>query len=215
MLIHQHDGPPDDQAWQRFAIAQGFGHLVAAGRNRDLPVVVPTQFVLGTSDGSAEAPSEPNELVLHLAKPNPVWSAIDENPKVLLSIAGDWAYIPSAWKAIGDEDPSMMVPTTYYAAVQIIGTARVLDALDDVAAVLRQQLKHLEPGSAIADPIKQTNMLRVIRGIRISIEEVRAKFKFGGNVDDEHREAIADRLADRAGPGDTAAATHIPESSQS
>ncbi len=203
MLIQQHDGPPDDQAWRRFTIGQGFGHLIASGRDRDVPVVVPTQFLVTKNDHGVD------EVLLHLAKPNPIWTAIDENPKVLLSVAGDWAYIPSAWKAIGDEDPSMMVPTTYYAAAQITGTATVLDDPEAVAAILRKQLDDLEPGSGIADPITQTNMLRVIRGIRISIDEVQAKFKYGGNVDDDHREAIAGRLTERSGPGDAAAINHI------
>ncbi len=198
MLIHPHDSAPDPQAWRRFAIAQGFGHLVAAGNGREVPVVVPTQFVLGD-----------DEVVLHLAKPNPILAAIAENPTVLLSIAGDWAYIPAAWKAVGDEDPTLGVPTTYYAATQITGTARVLDDPDETAKVLRQQLAVLEPGSGIADPSVHPNKLKVIRGIRISIDEVRAKFKFGGNVDEQHRAAIADRLAERAGPGDQAAKSHI------
>ena len=35
--------------------------------------------------------------------------------------------------------------------------------------------------------------------------EVRAKFKYGGNVDAAHRLAVAERLAERGGPGDAAA----------
>ena len=61
----------------------------------------------------------PDPVVLHLARPNPIWDALQENPRVLLSVAGDWAYIPAAWKAIGEEDPRMGVPTTYYGAVQL------------------------------------------------------------------------------------------------
>ena len=44
---------------------------------------------------------------------------------MVLSVAGDWSYIPSAWKAIGDEDPRFGIPTTYYAGVQLTGTATV------------------------------------------------------------------------------------------
>ena len=32
---------------------------------------------------------------------------------VVLSVAGDWAYIPPVWKAIADEDPRYGIPTTY------------------------------------------------------------------------------------------------------
>lgn len=95
MSIHAHDPAPSEDAALAFVESQGFGHLVAGGRDRDVPVVVPTEFVV--------ASRSPVEVVLHLAGPNPVWDALGENPHVVLSVAGDWTYIPSAWKAIGDD----------------------------------------------------------------------------------------------------------------
>jgi transcriptional regulator len=50
--------------------------------------------------------------------------------------------------------------------------------------------------------------LRAIRAITIDVDQVRAKFKFGGNVDREHRLAVIDRLHARGGPGDLEAADH-------
>ena len=70
-------------------------------------------------------------------------------------------------------------------------------------------LGSLEPGSGIADPEVHRRRLSGIRGIRIAIAEVQAKFKYGGNVDVEHRLAVADRLAERAGPGDATARAHL------
>jgi transcriptional regulator len=49
------------------------------------------------------------------------------NPRAMLSVAGDWAFIPSEWKAIGGEDPALGIPTTYYAAVQLKGHAEIRD----------------------------------------------------------------------------------------
>lgn len=198
MLIHAHDSAPDVDAWRRFAIAQSFGHLIASGRGRDVPVVVPTQYVI-----------EAQQAILHLARPNPIWSAIEENPKVMLSIAGDWAYIPAEWKAIADEDPAMGVPTTYYAATQIIGTAQILDEPTSIAEILRLQIGEFEPNSGIADPASHPNKLKAIRGLRIAIEEVRAKFKFGGNADAAHRDAVAARLLERNRGGDADAHRHM------
>ena len=43
-------------------------------------------------------------------------------------------------------------------------------------------------------------------------DDVRAKFKFGGNVDDEHRAHVAARLLERDDPGDRAAASHMKTS---
>jgi transcriptional regulator len=198
MHIPAPDRDLGEAEWRSFVEAQGFGHLVAAGAGRLVPVVVPTQFVL---DG--------DRVLLHLAGPNPVFGALAEQPRVVLSVAGDWAFIPSAWKAIGDEDPALGIPTTYYGAVQLEGVATVGTAPTEVAAVLRRQLDALQPGIAVTDPeVAHPAKLRSIRAITIAIDNVRAKFKFGGNVDDNHRHAVIERLRERGGPGDLAAASH-------
>jgi transcriptional regulator len=198
MLVHRWDAPTDDTEWATFLAAQGFGHLVASGRDRDVPIVVPTQFVV-----------DHDEVLIHLARPNPIWAAIDENRMVVLSVAGDWAYIPAAWKAIADEDPRYGIPTTYYGAVQVTGPAEIIDQPDAVADLLRRQLDHLEPDSDRVDPLEHGSRLGQIRGLRLLPTEVRAKFKYGGNVDQDHRHAIADRLAERASPSDVAARVHL------
>ena len=198
MLIRPHDALEDRTAAIEFLTAQGFGHLAASGHDHDVPVVVPTQFVV---DG--------DEIVLHLAAANPVFERLEEQPRAILSVAGDWAYIPGGWKAIGDEDPTMGIPTTYYGAVQVIGDVSIIDG-DEIADVLRTQVGALEPGSGLADPTEHAGKFRVIRGLRLSMGEVRGKFKYGGNVDIAHREAVAERLRTRNGPGDLAAAAHVP-----
>lgn len=199
MLIHPWDAGMSEAEWVAFVRAQGFGHLVAAGSDRDVAVVVPTQFVLAA----------PDEVLLHLARPNPVWAALAENAAVVLSVAGDWAYIPAAWKAIGDEDPGMGVPTTYYAAVQLVADATVIDDAEGKATILRAQLASTEPGGGAADPLEHGRTLNGIRGLRLAVRDVRAKFKYGGNVDAPHRAAVVGRLVERDGPGDAAAIGHL------
>ncbi len=188
--------------WRPFVEANSFGHVVAPGRDRDVPVVVPTQFVL---DGST--------VWLHLVRANPVFAALAENPRVLLSVAADWAFIPSAWKALRGEDPTLGIPTNYYGAVQLIGTATVLSERgepDSVAQVLRPQLRAFQPDVAVADPAQaHRQRLAAILGIRIAVDDVKATFKYGGNVDEAHRLAVVDRLEARGAPGDAAAATHV------
>jgi transcriptional regulator len=199
MLIHPWDAGMSEDEWSSFVRATGFGHLVAAGRGRDVPVVVPTQYAL----------VDATQVVLHLARPNPIWTALAENDQVVLSIAGDWAYVPAAWKAIGDEDARMGVPTTYYAAVQLIATASVVDDDEGKAEILRIQLGVTEPGSGAADPLEHGRRLAGIRGLRLHVHDVRAKFKYGGNADDAHRAAVAEHLVARGGPGDAAALEHL------
>ena len=191
----------DDEVWS-FVEAQGFGHLIAPGR-RELPVVVPTQFVL-ERHGSA-LPT----LLLHLARPNPIWDALAERSTVLLSVAGDWAYVPSAWKAVGDEDPALGIPTTYYAAVQLVADASIVDDDAGKLEILRTQLASYEPEVGHADPAAHQRRLAGIRGIRLAVREVTGKFKYGGNVDVTHRQAVVARLAERDGPGDAAARAHL------
>jgi transcriptional regulator len=199
VLIHPWDAGTSEDEWMDFVRSQQFGQLIAAGRGREIPVIVPTQFSVISA----------GEVVLHLARPNPVWAAIEENPAVVLSVAGDWAYVPAAWKAVGDEDPRMGVPTTYYAGVQLVADAVVVDGAEDKAAILRVQLGDNEPGSGVADPIEHGRRLNTIRGLRLSVREVRAKFKYGGNVDDEHRAKVAGELEHRGAPGDAAALAHL------
>jgi transcriptional regulator len=122
------DRPLDDDEWRAFVAAQGFGHLVAMGTGRDVPAIVPTQFVL---DG--------DDVLCHVAAGNPVLDALAERPSAVLSVAGDWAFVPSSWKAIGDEDPRLGIPTTYYAAAQLAGAVDVVADPDALAAVLRRQ----------------------------------------------------------------------------
>jgi transcriptional regulator len=201
MLIHGWDAALDEGEWRRFVGAVGFGHLVVPGV-REYPVVVPTQFGYFEEEGG-------DVILMHLARPNPVFEALAENPRVLMSLAGDWAFIPASWKAIGDEDPAYGIPTTYYAAVQLLGVAEVVNDPDEIAGLLRRQLGTLPLDEGQVDPSEHGPKLRTIRGIRISVSEVRAKFKYGGNVDADHRLAVAERLDARGGPGDKAAAAHL------
>jgi transcriptional regulator len=198
MLIHPWDAAVDDDEWKTWLASRDFGTLIASGRDRPVPVVVPTHFVY---DGA-------ETVLLHLARPNPVWRAVEENPHVVLSVVDDVAYVPSLWKEVGDDEPGHGIPTSYYAAVALTCTCEVLtgEALLDV---LRTQLAHFESGSSVADPSVHLRELPRIRGLRLTVEAVAAKFKYGGNADEPHRAEVARRLAERGGRGDAAALEHL------
>ncbi len=201
MLIRSHDRGRSDEQWKSFIERQGFGHLAV---NADpFPVVVPTQFVRAG-----------DEILLHLAASNPIFAALATSPQAVLSVAGDWAYIPGQWKAIDDEDPSLGIPTTYYAAVQICGKVSVVDTESGIAEVLRSQLANVQPEGGLVDPAEHAPKFAAIRGLRLSIDDVRSKFKYGGNADEPHRAAVAERLRARGAPGDVAAAAHIETRSE-
>jgi transcriptional regulator len=196
--VPQVDRPLDEAEWRGFVTATGFGHLVAAGRDRATPVAVATQFVL-----------DHDEVLAHVAVTSPLLAALAERPRAMLCVAGDWAFVPSHWKAIGDEDPKLGIPTTYFAAVQLAGLVTVVSDPEQLAGVLRRQLASLQPDVEVADPAGHADRLRAIRGIVLAVETVAARFKYGGNVDAAHRRAVLARLEQRGGAGDLAAAAHV------
>ncbi|GAA2685627.1 FMN-binding negative transcriptional regulator [Nonomuraea recticatena] len=177
MLIHPWDAGSHEDSLA-FVRDHQFGTLIAAGRGRDVPVVVPTQFLL----------ADDSTVLLHLARPNPVWKAIEENPRVVLSVTGPWTYIRGEWRAEPGTDPTLGVPTTYYSAVQLICTAEIVTDDEGKLDVLRRQLADLEP--TLGDPSRMPRQLSGIRGLRLAVDEVRGKFKYDGNKSEEHRERV-------------------------
>ena len=202
MLIRKHDAAVSDDEWKTFLASRDFGELIACGRGRDVPVVVPTHFIY---DGD-------RTIRLHLAVPNPVWEALAENPLALVSVFGDYSYIPTQWSANPGAPVEYGVPTSYYAAVQAVVRTRNVDDPDELAEILRAQLAHFQPegGHAPVEPSGPYGKLfGGIRGIVGEIEEVRAKFKYGGNKTLEHRLAIADHLEARGTGHDAAARAQL------
>ncbi len=199
VLIHRHDAPLDDAEWRAFLREHDFGELIAPGEGRDLPVVVPTHFLW---DGD-------KEVVLHLAKPNPVWEALAERPRALLSVFGAYTYVPGHWNQ--DE---YGVPTSYYAAVQLACDVEVIDEPARVAEILERQLAHFQPEGKHAPVLadgedRYGKLLPNIRGICLSVTDVRAKLKFGTNRTVQHREVVAEKLRDRGAPLDLEARSHV------
>jgi transcriptional regulator len=203
MLIHPWD-QATREAWQGLLAHTDFGQLVTAGLVDGYPVVVPTHFLY---DGDAT-------VLLHLARPNPVWRALEVDPHVVLALVADYVYVEAAWNADPGTDPDLGVPTSYYTGVQLLCTATVVDDPEEKAAILAAQLRHFEPADSTRvtpSPELESDRRQLpgIRGLRLHVESVRAKAKYGGNKAAEHRAAIADRLADRGGPMDGEARAHL------
>jgi transcriptional regulator len=174
VLVHPWDSATDEE-WRAWLAGRDFGQLIAGGRGRDLPVVVPTHFVF---DGD-------RTVWLHLARPNPVWEPLEEHPRALLTVVDDYTYIRSDWNAGSGAPAERGVPTSYYATVQLACDVRIVDDPREKAAVLDRQLGHFEPGSArlpvSAEEDPDRRLLPGIRGIELTVTGVRAKFKYGGN----------------------------------
>ena len=111
MLIHPWDSALDAAEWQQWlASTDHFG--VLAVNNLDpaqAPLVLPTHFTMAG-----------DELLLHLARPNPVWPHLEAAAQVRLAVVGDYAYVPTHWRAKAGGPDEDGVPTSYYTSVQFV-----------------------------------------------------------------------------------------------
>jgi transcriptional regulator len=202
MLIHPWDRAAESE-WREVLRGHDFGQLVVSQQN-DFPLVVPSHFVY---DGGAE-------VWLHLARPNPVWRALAASPRVVLALTTDYSYIEAAWNADDGVPPEHGVPTSYYTAVQLRCHAEIVDDEAGKLQILRRQLRRLEPAGSTRVPPStdietDRRQLPGIRGLRLTITEVLAKMKYGGNKDADQRSRIAAALTERGGPLDAAAREHL------
>ena len=131
MLIHPWDAALEPAEWQDWlASTDRFGML--AVNNLDpthAPLVVPIHFT-----GAGE------ELLMHLARPNPVWPHLEAAAEVRLTVIGDYAYIPGYWRAKAGGPDEHGVPTSYYTTVQFLCRPTVVDDPQGKAEILTAQL---------------------------------------------------------------------------
>ncbi|MDA3629536.1 FMN-binding negative transcriptional regulator [Saccharopolyspora oryzae] len=196
--MHPWDAARDDEEWRRWlADGHDFGQLVAVDPERR-PIVQPTHFAL---DG--------DRVLIHLARPNPIWRALEHDPHCVLSVVDDYAYIPGPWRAV-DVPPSSGVPTSHYASVQLSGTAELVDDPEGKAALLRRQIEHFQPAGGTDEVRAQDGpfhrMLKGIRGVVVHVESVTAKFKYDDHKPVEMQESVTRNLIERDAPRDRAAA---------
>jgi len=133
-----------------------------------------------------------------------------EQPRVVLSVAVTGPSSPPRGRPSNGEDPALGIPTTYYAAVQIVGTATVFERPDGhrrgaagAAGCPPARGHHCRPRDG--PPAAAARHPGHHRGRRGGPGEVQ---KYGGNVDAAHRAAVVERLRERGAPGDLAAAAH-------
>ncbi len=201
MLIHPWDAALEPAEWQAWlARTDRFGML--AVNNLDpaqAPVLLPTHF---TVDG--------DDLLVHLARPNPAWPHLEAAARVRLAIMGDQAYVPTYWRAKAGGPEEDGVPTSYYTSVQFVCRPTVVDDPQDKADILTAQLADFQPegrhAAVTVDTEPYARMLAGIRGLRLTVLRVDAKFKYDDHNPVEHRARVSDHLEDRGRGSDVGAA---------
>jgi len=201
MFIQPFDGALSESEWRHWIATGGkFGVLAIPQIEPGLaPVMVPTHFTLAG-----------NEILLHLARPNKSLKLLENGHPVSLSVVGDYAYIPNQWRAKSDVPAEHGVPTSYYAAVNFALKPTVVSTDEALVEILKAQMADMQPegGYARIDTAEAPYgpMLSGIRGVRLEIIDVEAKFKYDDHKPVEFREKVIGKLDDRSMGQDAGAA---------
>src|SRR3990172_8930855 len=185
MLIHPWDAALDTEEWQDWlAHTDRFGMLVVNNLDpAEAPLALPTHFTVAG-----------DELLVHLARPNPVWRHLEAAAEVRLAVIGDYAYIPTYWRAKTGGPAEDGVPTSYSSAVQFVCRPSVIDAPQGKAELLTAQLADFQPEGSHAtvavDAEPYGRMLSGIRGVRLAVLRVDAKFKYDDSNPVDHPEPL-------------------------
>ena len=151
----------------------------------DTPYAVPVNFV-----------RIDNALYFHGALKNKKMQIIAQNPAVSFSVVENYALIDSDFSSTG----GLACPATqFFKSVSIDGVASVAEGRDEKAKVFEALMQKLQPkggykpfsDNAYDTPIKTTAV------VKIKMQHISYKFKFGQYLSDERFEMIMDHLLKR------------------
>ncbi len=129
-------------------------------------------------------------------------ASISADPRVTFTVAKEFAIIPSYFT-----DPLMACPaSTYFKSVLVRGRALIVEELEEKAAVMEAFMHKLQPeGGYKAIAAADRDYIPRLKGVsvvRIDIETMTAKFKFGQNLKEDVRTSVMRQLHDRSRPLD-------------
>jgi transcriptional regulator len=123
-----------------------------------------------------------DQLILrgHVAKANPHWRHLEQNPTCMTIFHGPHAYVSTS-NYVAREN----VPTWNYGAVHVYGNARTFSSPEDLQGILHQLIGTFEPAYAeqwgsLSESYRE-RMLSHIVGIEIAVTKIEAKFKLSQN----------------------------------
>jgi transcriptional regulator len=138
---------------------------------------------------------EGDRLVIrgHVAKANPHWRYLEENPACLTIFHGPHAYVSASNYTTREN-----VPTWNYGAVHVYGNARTFASSEDLQGVLHQLIGTFEPAYAeqwgsLSETYRE-RMLSHIVGFEIAVTKIEAKFKLSQNRTREEQSNVITSL---------------------
>jgi transcriptional regulator len=129
----------------------------------------------------------------HVAKANPHWKYLSEQPRCLVIFHGPHAYIsPSHYET------RETVPTWNYGAVHVYGDARTFSSAPELLSMLDDliptfEAAYSEQWSSLSEAYR-TRMLSHIVGFEIAVDRIEAKFKLSQNRTRQEQQNIIDSL---------------------
>lgn len=176
MYIPEHFRLRHDQDAVAFMRANPFAILISSTDDGPFATHLPLFVLTQVCDGSLAK----SLLRGHVAKANPHWRYLEQEPQCLAIFHGPHAYVsPSNYGA------RESVPTWNYAAVHVYGNARLFSSEDDLRSMLDQLIHTFEPAyrdqwESLSQKYRE-NMLRQIVGFEIAVTKVEGKFKLSQN----------------------------------
>jgi transcriptional regulator len=173
-------------------------HADAIGFMRANPFVI---LVSNTSEGpfATHLPvvirEDENQLILrgHVAKANPHWRYLQEQPICLTIFHGPHAYISPTNYTTHEN-----VPTWNYGAVHAYGNAKVFPAPEDLLSILHELIPTFEAAYAQQwESLSQAyreRMLSHIVGFEIAVTKLEGKFKLSQNRTHEEQQNVIESL---------------------
>jgi transcriptional regulator len=184
VYVPEHFRLGDHAAAIAFMKANPFAILVSARSEEPFATHLPL-FVLETE----------NHLVIrgHVAKANPHWRYLEQEPKCLTIFHGPHAYVSASNYTTREN-----VPTWNYGAVHVYGNARVFASVEDLQGVLHQLIGTFEPAYAdqwagFSETYRE-RMLSHIVGFEIAVTKIEAKFKLSQNRTKEEQTNVITSL---------------------
>jgi len=154
---------------------------------------------------------EPGSFALHLHRADEQIADLRERPRCVVEVDEVLSTIPSHWI-----DPeNAMFATAFHRTAVFECRAELVDDAPGVAQVQREFMQRYQPEGdyhpVAWDDAMYSKVIKILVGVRLSVERVRVKFKLGQNRDFDTRALVARRLRERALGVDVQTAAAIEE----
>lgn len=184
MYIPEHFRVEDQAAAVAYMRANPFVILISEGRSEPFATHVPV--VIRQLEGQIK-------LRGHVAKANPHWRYLQDQPHCLVIFHGPHAYVSPT-----NYETKENVPTWNYGAVHAYGEARtfsevpeLLNMLDDLIPTF--EAAYAEQWSSLNEAYRN-RMLNHIVGFEIAVNKLEAKFKLSQNRTRKEQQNVIDSL---------------------